>query len=166
MLDAAAGGEGSASRAASPQLPQQQEQQQTQVQIEEEEVVVEEEVEEEEKQQQQNQPPPAPAIPPPAIPPPAMQRQQNGSGHVEQQQLTPDTLLIDGPQATECVVCWERLRVIAFVPCGHICVCELCFTQQKADRKNSAGKENKTDGQDLCHICRAEVTGHLRVYLP
>ena len=56
---------------------------------------------------------------------------------------------------------WERLRVIAFVPCDHICVC-----QHKTDRKNLAGKENKTDGKDLCHICRAEVTGHLRVYLP
>jgi hypothetical protein len=55
------------------------------------------------------------------------------------------------------VVCWENPSVVAFVPCGHVCVCELCFVQHMTDWKNKANRKN-------CFICRAEVTGHLRVF--
>ena len=29
-------------------------------------------------------------------------------------------------EAPECVVCFERARAVAFVPCGHFCVCSNC----------------------------------------
>ena len=29
-------------------------------------------------------------------------------------------------EAPECVVCLERARAVAFVPCGHFCVCSKC----------------------------------------
>ena len=29
-------------------------------------------------------------------------------------------------EAPECVVCFERARAFAFVPCGHFCVCSNC----------------------------------------
>ena len=29
-------------------------------------------------------------------------------------------------EAPECVVCLERAREVAFVPCGHFCVCSNC----------------------------------------
>ena len=29
-------------------------------------------------------------------------------------------------EAPECVVCFERARAVAFVPCGHFCVCSKC----------------------------------------
>ena len=117
-------------------------------------------------------PAPRPSSPPPALPllfqqqqeqqqerrpapPPPLQHQENGSGYAE---LIPDPH-IEEPQATACVVCWENQPVVAFVPCGHVCVCELCFVQHTTDRKNMANRKN-------CFICRAEVTGHLRVFLP
>jgi hypothetical protein len=29
-------------------------------------------------------------------------------------------------EAPECVVCLERARAVAFLPCGHFCVCSNC----------------------------------------
>ena len=29
-------------------------------------------------------------------------------------------------EAPECVVCFERARAVAFLPCGHFCVCSKC----------------------------------------
>jgi hypothetical protein len=84
-----------------------------------------------------------------------VQHQQNGSGYAE---LIPDPH-VEEAQATACVVCWESQPVVAFVPCGHVCVCELCFVQHTKDTKNKTNRKN-------CFICRAEVTGHLCVFLP
>jgi hypothetical protein len=46
-----------------------------------------------------------------------------------------------------CVVCFEANKEVAFVPCGHLCVCLRC------------GKK-----MDLCPICRAPTQYILKVY--
>ena len=48
----------------------------------------------------------------------------------------------------ECVVCWEGSKTHAFVPCGHRCACSACAA-----------------GVAACPVCRATVTGLLRVFL-
>jgi hypothetical protein len=47
----------------------------------------------------------------------------------------------------ECVVCMVRPRVLAIVPCGHVPTCEKC-----------AG------GMRECPMCRASISGVLRIY--
>ena len=57
---------------------------------------------------------------------------------------------VEVARATEqptCAVCWERPPVMALHPCGHRCMCEQC-AQQVA----------------VCPICRAAVSGRLRVF--
>ena len=46
-----------------------------------------------------------------------------------------------------CVVCWESEAVVALNPCGHVCLCVKCVPQQHT-----------------CPMCRAAVSGTLRVY--
>ena len=50
-----------------------------------------------------------------------------------------------------CSVCLENNATHCFVPCGHAGYCEPCCT--RAQRRNR------------CFICRATVTGLLRIYL-
>ena len=49
-------------------------------------------------------------------------------------------------KAPECVVCFERARAVAFVPCGHFCVCSKCGQRL-----------------DECPICR-KSTRKQRIY--
>ena len=49
-------------------------------------------------------------------------------------------------EAPECVVCFERARAVAFVPCGHFCVCSKCGQRL-----------------DECPICR-KSTRKQRIY--
>ncbi|KAJ1482268.1 hypothetical protein T484DRAFT_1952444 [Baffinella frigidus] len=49
-----------------------------------------------------------------------------------------------------CVVCLERLAVMALLPCGHRCVCARC-----------------SDGgalRSVCPMCRADVENAVRVF--
>lgn len=54
----------------------------------------------------------------------------------------------DDERTTECVICMERPRVTAMVPCGHVSTCTKC-----------------TAGLHDCPICRAPVDSTLRVYM-
>ena len=51
------------------------------------------------------------------------------------------------PGPTECVVCLERPREIAFDPCGHLAACETC---------------SRSLGQ--CPICRRDVEARRRIF--
>lgn len=61
-----------------------------------------------------------------------------------------------------CVVCMTNEREMAFVPCGHFCVCNECsgnFVQNGADGgRNMRSKEK-------CPLCREEVFDVMRIYL-
>jgi len=52
----------------------------------------------------------------------------------------------------ECSVCFTDVKVVAFVPCGHLCVCEACASQIEQSTNPS------------CPICREPTTSHFRVY--
>ncbi len=48
-----------------------------------------------------------------------------------------------------CVVCLERAKSTALVPCGHMCLCDSCASAK---------------GLKKCPICRADVVSVLRVF--
>ena len=50
----------------------------------------------------------------------------------------------------ECRICLDKPLCIALLPCGHIVACEDCEKKLPKD----------------CPICRNEITGTLKVYLP
>ena len=54
--------------------------------------------------------------------------------------------------AALCVVCDERAREFALVPCGHLCLCASC-------RPLVLGASAPT-----CPLCRADCESALRVY--
>ena len=53
---------------------------------------------------------------------------------------------------TECVVCLDRTRTHAFVPCGHMCVCEEC----------SAAVMDAAEQR--CPVCRADVMMAMQMF--
>eukprot|EP00047_Mylnosiga_fluctuans_P003145 m.227682 g.227682 ORF g.227682 m.227682 type:complete len:263 (+) comp11625_c0_seq1:50-838(+) len=57
-----------------------------------------------------------------------------------------------GGKAAPCCQCLDAPACVAFVPCGHICMCATCGTYAKL-------------GGQPCPICRVAATGTLRVYL-
>ena len=54
-----------------------------------------------------------------------------------------------------CVVCRDATKSEAFVPCGHICVCEACYDRVARERA----------GSFICPTCRREVCFAVRVYV-
>ena len=50
-------------------------------------------------------------------------------------------------QLEECVVCLERPRAVALVPCGHACVCQPCG-----------------DMMQECPVCRSHIEIRLRIF--
>jgi len=50
----------------------------------------------------------------------------------------------------ECVVCLQNTKTHAFVPCGHLCVCEACVPATMSKRK--------------CPICRQGATQAIKVF--
>ena len=49
-----------------------------------------------------------------------------------------------------CCVCLDHPATSAFVPCGHMCVCDACVL------------EMEVDGQ--CPICRGEIAMTLKIF--
>ncbi|XP_060768891.1 E3 ubiquitin-protein ligase LRSAM1 isoform X2 [Neoarius graeffei] len=77
---------------------------------------------------------------------------------VQQQQLTPpltpSTPLtptapspLDTPGTNECVVCMEDRSLVVFLPCGHICCCQVC-----------------SDALHSCPLCRSDISQRIRLY--
>ena len=59
---------------------------------------------------------------------------------------------IDEPpddESQECIICWDAKRTHACVPCGHRCLC---------------AAESCRHDLAVCPLCRAEVTGFIRVW--
>ena len=50
--------------------------------------------------------------------------------------------------AGDCVICLSVPSLVAFVPCGHRCVCLSCNTELKKNRYN-------------CPVCRAAITENI-----
>ncbi|KAI4875774.1 hypothetical protein NFI96_024286 [Prochilodus magdalenae] len=68
--------------------------------------------------------------------------------------LTPQTPLtpsapspVDGPGSSECVVCMEAGSQVVFLPCGHVCCCQVC-----------------SDALHSCPLCRSTISQRIRLY--
>ena len=55
-----------------------------------------------------------------------------------------------------CVVCCDRERAVAFVPCGHRALCRECADRMVSHESGSEGLS--------CPVCRSVSSGMLRVY--
>lgn len=57
----------------------------------------------------------------------------------------------NNPNITKCCVCLSSYdKILACVPCGHVCVCRKCF---------------KTGNIQKCPVCLQQITGQMKVYL-
>ncbi|XP_024124274.1 E3 ubiquitin-protein ligase LRSAM1 [Oryzias melastigma] len=55
--------------------------------------------------------------------------------------------LLEGPGSTECVVCMETGSKVIFLPCGHVCCCQVC-----------------SDALQNCPLCRCSISQRIRLY--
>ncbi|KAJ8386712.1 hypothetical protein AAFF_G00166610 [Aldrovandia affinis] len=53
----------------------------------------------------------------------------------------------DSPGVSECVVCMENESGVIFLPCGHVCCCQLC-----------------SEALQTCPLCRSDVAQRVRLY--
>jgi len=67
--------------------------------------------------------------------------------------LQPDaeSSLSDQTDVSECVICTELPPVVAFVPCGHRCLCEACT-------------QNYRHNLSICPVCRTAAADLIRVF--
>ncbi|KAM3874491.1 E3 ubiquitin-protein ligase LRSAM1 [Diretmus argenteus] len=91
----------------------------------------------------------AASAPPPPSPPCAAVATQ-----IPSPPLTPGTPVtpsapspVDGPGSSECVVCMETGSQVIFLPCGHVCCCQVC----------SGALQN-------CPLCRSSISQRIRLY--
>ncbi|XP_047425703.1 E3 ubiquitin-protein ligase LRSAM1 isoform X2 [Mugil cephalus] len=54
---------------------------------------------------------------------------------------------VDGPGSSECVVCMETGSQVIFLPCGHVCCCQVC-----------------SDALQSCPLCRSSISQRIRLY--
>ncbi|KAM4719902.1 E3 ubiquitin-protein ligase LRSAM1 [Anableps anableps] len=55
--------------------------------------------------------------------------------------------LVEGPGSSECVVCMETGAQVIFLPCGHVCCCQVC-----------------SDALQNCPLCRSNISQRIRLY--
>ncbi|KAK7895814.1 hypothetical protein WMY93_021139 [Mugilogobius chulae] len=74
--------------------------------------------------------------------------------HYPSPPLTPGTPVtpsapspVDGPGTSECVVCMETGSQVIFLPCGHVCCCQVC-----------------SDALQNCPMCRATISQRIRLF--
>jgi chromosome segregation ATPase len=60
----------------------------------------------------------------------------------------PILMVKNSSRENDCIICQEREKVIALVPCGHKCICESC-----------------SERISLCPICNTQSSGKFRIYL-
>lgn len=89
----------------------------------------------------------APASPSPVLP-------HASPIHYPSPPLTPGTPVtpsapspVDGPGGSECVVCMETGAQVIFLPCGHVCCCQVC-----------------SDALQNCPLCRASISQRIRLF--
>ncbi|XP_062290382.1 E3 ubiquitin-protein ligase LRSAM1 isoform X1 [Scomber scombrus] len=90
-----------------------------------------------------------PTAPSPPSPPPSTSAIQMPSPP-----LTPGTPItpsapspLEGPGSSECVVCMETGAQVIFLPCGHVCCCQVC-----------------SDALQNCPLCRSNISQRIRLY--
>lgn len=54
---------------------------------------------------------------------------------------------VEGPGSSECVVCMETGSQVIFLPCGHVCCCQVCC-----------------DALQNCPLCRTNISQRVRLY--
>ncbi|XP_034565480.1 E3 ubiquitin-protein ligase LRSAM1 isoform X2 [Notolabrus celidotus] len=54
---------------------------------------------------------------------------------------------VEGPGSSECVVCMETGSQIIFLPCGHVCCCQVC-----------------NDALQNCPLCRSNISQRIRLF--
>ncbi|XP_041816474.1 E3 ubiquitin-protein ligase LRSAM1 [Chelmon rostratus] len=54
---------------------------------------------------------------------------------------------VEGPGSSECVVCMETGSQVVFLPCGHVCCCQVC-----------------SDALQNCPLCRSNISQYIRLY--
>ncbi|XP_068608907.1 E3 ubiquitin-protein ligase LRSAM1 [Brachionichthys hirsutus] len=54
---------------------------------------------------------------------------------------------VEAPGSSECVVCMETGSQVIFLPCGHICCCQVC-----------------SDAVQNCPLCRSNISQRIRLY--
>ncbi|XP_042365780.1 E3 ubiquitin-protein ligase LRSAM1 [Plectropomus leopardus] len=92
----------------------------------------------------------APSAPPPCSPPAF----PSTSIQMPSPPLTPGTPVtpsapspVEGPGSSECVVCMETGSQIIFLPCGHVCCCQVC-----------------SEALQNCPLCRSTISQRVRLY--
>nr|XP_043868455.1 E3 ubiquitin-protein ligase LRSAM1 isoform X1 [Solea senegalensis]XP_043868456.1 E3 ubiquitin-protein ligase LRSAM1 isoform X1 [Solea senegalensis] len=92
-----------------------------------------------------------PSAPPPSSPP---SFPSTSTAQFPSPPLTPGTPVtpaapspVEGPGSSECVVCMETESQVIFLPCGHVCCCQVC---------NNALQN--------CPLCRSSISQRVRVY--
>ncbi|XP_068190751.1 E3 ubiquitin-protein ligase LRSAM1 isoform X2 [Antennarius striatus] len=54
---------------------------------------------------------------------------------------------VEAPGSSECVVCMETGSQVVFLPCGHVCCCQVC-----------------SDALQNCPLCRSNISQRIRLY--
>jgi hypothetical protein len=70
--------------------------------------------------------------------------------------------LADWKESSMCIVCQTEKKCMVLIPCGHVCLCQVCcntltFTPATS---SSAKRDNHT-----CPLCSAIITQSMKVYL-
>ncbi|XP_071321699.1 E3 ubiquitin-protein ligase LRSAM1 [Trachinotus anak] len=92
-----------------------------------------------------------PTAPPPSSPP---FLPSTSTAQMPSPPLTPGTPVtpsapspVEGPGSSECVVCMETGSQVIFLPCGHVCCCQIC-----------------SDALQNCPLCRATISQRIRLF--
>ncbi|XP_043951965.1 E3 ubiquitin-protein ligase LRSAM1 [Gambusia affinis] len=93
-------------------------------------------------------PPPSPVLPSTATAPtPSPPRSPRTPG-TPGTPVTPSAPTpVEGPGSSECVVCMETGAQVVFLPCGHVCCCQVC-----------------SDALQNCPLCRSNISQRIRLY--
>ncbi|XP_074546901.1 E3 ubiquitin-protein ligase LRSAM1 isoform X2 [Halichoeres trimaculatus] len=93
----------------------------------------------------------APTAPSPSSPPPIA---STSAVHIPSPPPSPGTPVtpsapspVEGPGSSECVVCMETGSQVIFLPCGHVCCCQVC-----------------SDALQNCPLCRSNISQRIRLF--
>ncbi|XP_035040705.2 E3 ubiquitin-protein ligase LRSAM1 isoform X3 [Hippoglossus stenolepis] len=96
----------------------------------------------------------AEVIPTAPSPPSPLAFPSTSAAQIPSPPLTPGTPVtpggpspVEGPGSSECVVCMEKESQVIFLPCGHVCCCQVC-----------------SNALQNCPLCRSNISQHVRLY--